>query len=464
MRGEALDHAQISQKVPLLIQGGRIIDPSEGIDTVGDLLIRDGTIHGVASDIGAIDDAQIVSAKGMIVCPGFVDLHCHLREPGLEHKETIETGTQAAAAGGFTTVCAMPNTSPPCDSRSAVEYILRQAHETGSVHVLPIGCVTKGSNGLELAEMGELAEAGAVGFSDDGNPIANPNIMRQALSYSRSFGLPIINHCEVSPLSAGGSMNEGWISTRLGLRGIPATAEENMVDRDVSLAKLTGGRLHIAHASTAGTVDLIRRSKSDASITCEVTPHHLTLTEESILGNLHNPGNLAQFNPLTAEAYDTSAKVNPPLRSSHDLEALICGLKDGTIDFIATDHAPHSTAEKHCTFEEAACGISVLETALGSLMSLVRNGAITLPLMIEKLSSAPANFLGLDSGTLRVGAPADVTVFDPDVEWVVNASNFISKGKNTPLAGSSLKGKSVLVLVDGEVRYRAGIGPDGDNT
>ena len=444
----------MSQPGTMLVKGGRIIDPAQGVDRIADLLIEEGVVRAIDGRIDPPEGAQVIAAEGLVVCPGFIDAHCHLREPGFEYKETIATGTRAAAAGGFTTVCAMPNTSPPGDNRSVVEYVRRQARETGVVRVLPIGCVTKGSNGLELAEMGELAEAGVVGFSDDGHPVADSNIMRQALSYSLPFGLPIINHCEVPELSAGGSMNEGWVSNRLGVRGIPNAAEENMVARDIGLAELTGGRLHIAHASTAGTVELIRRAKANGErTTCEVTPHHLTLTEEAVLGGGSDPGSSGRFEPLTAKAYDSNAKVSPPLRSRRDVEALVQGLKDGTVDFIATDHAPHSAVEKQCTFEEAANGISGLETALGSLMSLVHAGDVPLPLLIEKLTNAPAGFLGLESGTLKSGAPADVTVFDPDAEWVVNAAGFASKGKNTPLDGATLRGRVLATIVGGEVKY-----------
>jgi dihydroorotase len=390
----------------------------------------------------------------MVVCPGFIDLHCHLREPGFEYKETIATGTLAAARGGFTTVCAMPNTDPVIDSRAMVDFVLQKARDEAAVRVMVIGAVTRGSKGRGLSEMVELAQAGVVGFSDDGHPVADPNIMRQALSYCSSLGLPIINHCEVPELSAGGAMNEGWISTRLGLKGIPGSAEEVMVARDIALAELTGGRLHIAHVSTAGSVALVRRAKEKGlRVTCEVTPHHLTLSDGAVLG-LGGEGR--PFSPLTESAYDTNAKVAPPLRDATDVEALVQGLKDGAIDFIATDHAPHSTVEKLCTFQEAANGISVLETALGSLMSLVHKKNLPLPLLVEKLTAAPARFLGVELGTLKVGAPADVTIFDPDAEWVVDASSFASKGKNTPLDGATLKGRVMATIVGGVVKHEAG--------
>ena len=439
---------------PLLIKGGRIIDPSQDMDVVADLLVEDGLLRGMGTQFAPAEGARIIDATGMVVSPGFIDLHCHLREPGYEDKETIATGTAAAARGGFTTICAMPNTNPAIDSEATVHFVLKTAREEGLVRVLPIGCVTKGSKGKELAEMGELAEAGVIGFSDDGEPVADPNIMRQALSYSSAQGLPVINHCEVPELFRGGSMNEGWVSNRMGIGGIPNSAEEIMVARDIALAQLTGGRLHLAHVSTAGTLELVRQAKEKGLlVTCEVTPHHLTLSDEAVMGN-RNGG--APFDPLTSEAYNTWAKVNPPLRSRADVEAMVQGLQDGTIDFIATDHAPHNQVEKLCTFEEAAFGISVLETALGSLMSRVHGGEINLPLLIEKLTVGPARFLDRsDLGTLKEGAAADITIFNPESEWVVDASRFASKGKNTPLDGATLKGQITLTVVAGEVVYES---------
>lgn len=437
---------------PILIKGGRVVDPSQGIDRIADVAIGDGKILGV--DSGAeLEHAQVIDAAGMIVCPGFIDLHTHLREPGFEYKETIETGTAAAARGGFTTVCAMPNTSPVMDSRSIVDFVLAKAAEEGVVRVLPIGAVTKGSKGKELAEMGELAEAGAIGFSDDGHPVSDDNVMRQALGYASSLGLPIINHAEVTSLSSGGVMNEGWVATRLGLKGIPSSAEEIMVARDIELARLTGGRVHIAHASTAGTIDLVRRGKDDGiDVTCEVTPHHLTLTDEKVMGHLGASGT---FDVLTEAAYDTNSKVAPPLRSREDVEAMLEALSEGVVDFIATDHAPHGTVEKQTTFEDAANGISNLETALGSVMELVHTSSVPLPVLIEKLTASPAGFLGRSNlGTLKTGSLADVTIIDPEIEWVVEPSEFCSKGKNTPLAGSTLKGRVVATVFEGQVVYR----------
>ena len=437
----------------VLIKGGRIIDPAQGIDRVSDLLIRDGLIVGMENSINPPEGTEFFDANGLVVSPGFVDLHCHLREPGLEYKETVATGTLAAAKGGFTTVCAMPNTEPTMHTRATVEYVLEKARSEGAVRVLPIGCVTKGSEGVELSEMAELAEAGCIGFSDDGHPVADGNIMRQALSYAAGLELPIINHCETPDLFRGGHMNEGWVANRLGIQGAPNSAEETMVARDISLAELTGGHVHLAHISTKGTLDLVRNAKERGiKVTCEVTPHHLTLTDEAVMGNQAG----GRFEALGTSAYDTYAKVNPPLRAQSDMAAMAAGLVDGTIDVIATDHAPHGRIEKLCTFEEAAMGISVLETALGSVLSLVHAGQITLPLAIEKLTSAPANHLGRsDIGTLRVGAAADVTVFDPDAEWTVDAEKFVSKGKNSPLHGATLKGRPVTTFVGGQPAYRA---------
>ena len=443
----------------LLIKGGRLIDPSQGIDGIADLLVENGVVSGIAQHIDPPEHAEVIDATGMVVCPGFIDVHCHLREPGFEDKETIATGTLAAARGGFTTVCAMPNTNPTMDTASTLEYVLRKARDEAAVRVLPIGCVTKQSKGAELAEMGELAEAGAIGFSDDGNPVVNSNIMRQALSYSSALGLPIINHCEEPSLFHGGSMNEGWISNRLGIKGIPNSAEDIMVARDINLAELTGGRYHVAHLSTAGALELVRRAKDRGmtNVTAEVTPHHLTLTDEAILGRTADGSNgSGAYAPLTSAAYDTTAKVNPPLREQADMEAMIQGLRDGVIDLIATDHAPHNRTDKECTFHEAAFGISTLETALGQLMALVHSGAIDLPLLIEKMTLAPARFLRrTDIGTLKQGAPADITIIDPETEWVVDTAQFASKGKNTPLQGATLKGHVHATLLEGQIVYQS---------
>ena len=427
---------------PLLIQGGRIIDPSQEIDVTGSLLIADGTILWLGKGEAAPPqpDYDVLNAQGLIVCPGFIDFHCHLRQPGFEEKETIATGTRAATKGGFTTICCMPNTNPPLDNQTTIEFIKSKSASEGVVRVLPIGCISKGRKGEELAEMGELASAGVIAFSDDGEPVTNSHLMRQALDYSRAFDLPIIDHCEDKALTEGGQMNEGIISTKLGLRGIPDAAEEIAIARDLALAQLTSGRLHIAHVTTEGSVELIRRAKEkEIKVTAEVTPHHLTLTEERVIG------------------YDTNAKVNPPLRTKRDIQALIQGLNDNTIDIIATDHAPHTEADKLCEFDLAPFGISGLETALGSLMSLVHDREISLVTLIAKLTHEPARIIGNKYGklgTLATGASADVTLFDPALEWVVEPKAFASKGRNTPLAGERLKGKVMATILQGKLVYK----------
>jgi dihydroorotase len=423
----------------LLIRGGRIIDPSQGINVVGDLFISEGKIAWLSTQPAEPlpENHQVIQARGMVVCPGFIDLHCHLRQPGFEEKETIATGTRAAAKGGFTTVCCMPNTKPPVDKAAVVEYIKSVVAKEGIVRVLPIGCITEGREGSELADFGELSVSGAAAFSDDGSPVMDSSIMRRALEYSQTSGLPIIDHCEDLAFSQDGVMNEGLLATKLGLKGMPTAAEESMVARDIRLARLVGGRLHIAHVSTAGSVKLIRSAKEEGiSITAEVTPHHLTLTEEAVVG------------------YNTNAKVNPPLRTAEDVEALISGLKDGVLDAIATDHAPHTAKDKDCDFTTAAFGISGFETALGSLMGLVHRGKLDLVTLISKLTHEPASFLRRsDLGTLKPGSLADVVIFDPNAEWAVNPDEFVSKGKNTPLAGAVLKGKVIATVYGGVVVY-----------
>jgi len=427
----------------LLIHGGHIIDPSQGVDQVGDLLIAEGKIVQIGSTV-TLRKAQNLDATGLVVCPGFIDLHCHLREPGFEDKETIATGTKAAALGGFATVCCMANTNPPLDSPSAVALVKRKASKDSLVAVLPIGCITKGRKGDELTDMAGLAEAGVVAFSDDGDPVASSQLMHRAMEYSRDLGLPIIDHCEDKTLSNNGIINEGQMSAKLNLKGIPAAAEEVMVARDLTLAKLTKARLHIAHVSTKGSVELIRRAKEEGiSVTAEVTPHHLTLTEERIAGESSN------------KTFDTNAKVNPPLRTKEDVQALIKGLKDGVIDAIATDHAPHTLADKNCGPELAAFGISGFETALGCLMSLVHQGAISLTQLISKLTCEPAKVIGRNGelGTLKAGAPANITILDPEREWIVNSRNFASKGKNTPYDGYKFKGKVMATIANSRIIY-----------
>lgn len=431
----------------ILITGGRLIDPGQGLDETADLLISNGKVLWIGRGKPPEKPEETFSARGMVVCPGFIDLHCHLREPGFEVKETIATGTRAAARGGFTTVCCMPNTQPSLDSQAVVEFVLNKAAKEGVVRVLPVGCITRGRQGQELSEMAELAHAGVIGFSDDGRSVENSSLLRHAMEYSLNFGLPIIEHCEDLILTRGGAMNEGQIALRLGLPGMPAVAEDNIVARDIALAELTGARLHIAHVSTRGSVELVRRAKQKGlPVTAEVTPHHLTLTEERVLGG---EGALPHL------AYDTNAKVNPPLRTRQDIEALLRGLKDGTIDAIATDHAPHTREDKMVEFASAEFGISGLETALGSLMGLVHVGQLSLNELIATLTTGPARIIGREGlGNLKSGSPADITIFDPEAEWVVETEKFASKGKNTPLAGMVLKGKVVATLVGGEVAYQ----------
>jgi dihydroorotase len=427
----------------LLIHGGHIIDPSQGIGQTGDLLIAEGKIVQAGGTI-IPGEAKNLDASGLVVCPGFIDLHCHLREPGFEDKETIATGTKAAAIGGFATVCCMANTEPPLDTPAAVDWVKQKTSRDSLVAVLTIGCITKARKGEELTDMAELAEAGVVAFSDDGNPVASSQLMHRAMEYSRDLELPIIDHCEDKTLSDNGIINEGQMSAKLGLKGIPAAAEEVMVARDLTLAKQTRARLHIAHASTKGSVELIRRAKEEGiSVTAEVTPHHLTLTEERIMGKASN------------ESFDTNAKVNPPLRTKEDVEALIKGLKDGVIDAIATDHAPHTLADKSCGLKLATFGISGLETAFGCLMSLVHKREMSLAMLLSKLTCEPAKVIGRNAelGTLRAGAPANITILDPDREWIVNSRNFASKGKNTPYDGHKFKGKVMATIVSGRIVY-----------
>ena len=439
-------------KRPLLIHGGRIIDPSRSIDAIGDLVVRDGVIEacGMIPADDVPQECDSMDARGLVVCPGFIDIHCHLREPGYEHKETIATGTRAAARGGFTTVCAMPNTMPAIDNASVVEWVQRKAAAEGVVRVLPVGCVSKGRKGRELAEMEELAQAGVVAFTDDGSPVQDATLMRLALSYSCDLGRPVMEHCQDLHLSGHGVMNEGWTATRLGLAGIPAAAEEVMAARDIALARLTGGRLHLAHVSTAGTVELVRRAKDEGlRVTAEVCPHHLVLDDRWVMGG---------DSPVipSVEYYDTHTKVYPPLREERDAEALLEGLVDGTIDCIATDHAPHDFASKMCTYQDAEFGISVLETALGSLMGLVHSGAIGMPLLVQRLTLGPAQVLGgemVEYATLAPGSVADVALIDPEREWVVDTGAFASKGRNTPFHGAGFRGKVVGTMVGGNVVY-----------
>ena len=422
----------------VLLRGGRIIDPSQDIDEVGDVLLRGGLVEAHGRSLGTPDDAEVIECEGAIIAPGFIDVHCHLREPGREDVETIATGARAAAAGGFTAVCAMPNTEPVTDNQAAVGFILRQAMRAGAARVYPIGAISLGQRGEQLAEFGEMVGAGAVAVSDDGKPVASAHLMRTALEYAQSFAIPVIDHCEEPTLASGGAMNEGIVSARLGVKGIPAEAEEVMVARDILLARLTGGHVHLAHMSTHGSVELIRWGKAQGvRVTAEVTPHHLTLTENA------------------CEGYDTHAKMNPPLRTAEDLQALRDAVRDGTIDVIATDHAPHHYDAKEREFADAPFGIVGLETALGVLVTdLVHTGIIDLPVLVDRLACAPARLFGLPGGSLARGAPAHVTVFDPDLEWVVDPTTFVSKGRNTPYTDRLLRGRAMATIVDGHVISR----------
>jgi len=422
----------------IFLKNGRIIDPASNMDMKAGLLIREGKIDWIGEGTPPGDDNYvIIDVDGCIVCHGFIDLHCHLRQPGYEEAETIATGTRAAAKGGFTTVCCMPNTNPPIDSPEMVRYIYQTAAAQGKIRVMPIACVTIGRQGEEIVDMNELELAGACAFSDDGAPVTSPDIMRQALLYSHDFGIPIMDHCENMFLSQGGQVNFGPVAAKLELRGIPAEAEELIVKRNLDLARETGGHIHICHVSTAGSVELIRAAKQqNVPVTAEATPHHLTLTEDIVLEQ------------------KTMAKVNPPLRSAADRKALVAGLNEGVIDAVATDHAPHKASDKNCRFEDAAFGISGFETALSSLVGLVMKSEIGLNTLIESLTVAPARILGYSKfGVLETGLPAEITVFDLHREWTVNPAEFVSKGKNTPLAGKKMHGKVMLTIYNGEVVY-----------
>ena len=439
----------------ILIRGPRIIDPGQGLDQSGNILVRDGVILAVGPSAfgSAPEGSRIIEASGLVASPGFIDMHCHLRVPGFEHKETIATGTRAAAHGGFTTLCCMPNTQPAIDRGHVIDDLQQRFRDEAVVRVYPIGCVTKGRQGEELAPFDELAAAGAVAFSDDGDPVYDPNLMRMALARSLDLCLPISNHCQERSLSREGVMADGSIARRLGLPGIPAAAEESMMARDISLAEETGGRLHLAHVSSAGTIPLLRRARElGLNVTAEVCPHHLTITDRWVLG-----ARGAEPEMEDSLSYDTFTKVYPPLRSQRDVDALVEGLADGLIDCIATDHAPHDQASKQCGYEEAAFGISVLETALGSALQLVHQGRLTLPSLVERMTVGPAKALGTgftDLATLGPGTPADIVLFDPDLDWVVDTSEFESKGRNTPLQGTSLKGRVVATLVGGRIVYQ----------
>jgi len=425
----------------LLIRNGRVIDPANGVDGVQDVLVQDGLIAQTGRNIerAAWEGAEVLDATGKVVCPGLIDIHVHLREPGYEYKETVQTGTRAAAAGGFTAVCCMANTEPVNDTRAVTDYILAKARAEGAVRVYPIGAVTRGLGGKELAELAELAEAGCVAFSDDGKPVMNAELYRRAMEYTLPFGCPVISHAEDTTLSHGACMNEGVVSTALGLKGAPAAAEDTMVARDIQLAELTGAHVHIAHLSSAGAVRLVRDAKSrGVRVTAEATPHHLVLTDEAVRG------------------YDPNTKMNPPLRTRQDVDALVGALADGTIDCVATDHAPHASSEKEGEYDRAAFGIIGLETAVSVLLDrLVRPGVIDLPTLIARMSSAPARLLNLPGGTLAAGAPADITIVDPNRELTIDPSAFRSRSRNTPFGGFEAVGAPVATIVGGRIMWRA---------
>ncbi|MCH6580882.1 MAG: dihydroorotase [Nitrospinae bacterium] len=424
----------------LIIKNGRVIDPANNLDGEYDVLIDKGLIQAVAprGKISAKDagSAKIIDAKDCVVAPGFMDMHVHFREPGFEYKETIETGCDSAAAGGFTTVAMMPNTNPVNDNRSVTELMISRARAHGKIQALPIGAITRGLKGETLSDMGDLKEAGVIAFSDDGRPVMNNQVMRHALEYSRMFDLPLIQHSEILDLTKGGCMNESRVSTELGLKGMPTEAEDIMVYRDIALLQKTGGRLHVAHISSGESVELVRRAKAQGlAVTCEVAPHHFTLTDESVRG------------------YDTNTKMSPPLRTQRDIDAIKAGLKDGTIDIIATDHAPHDLVDKQADYHSACFGIVGLETALPLSLRLVDEKILTLPQLVAKLTSRPAEIFKLDQGGLSVGKQADVVVFDPHHEYTVEASRFKSKSKNSPFDGWPVRGQVRHTIFNGKVVF-----------
>jgi len=431
--------------VDILIRGGRVIDPAQGIDRHLDVWIVDGKVAELGTDIRApLQHAhgdpstapRIIEAQGCVVAPGFLDMHVHLREPGFEHKETIATGLAAAAAGGFTAVAAMANTKPVNDTPAVTEFVLRRAAAVRGTRLFPIGAVSVGLAGEELAEIGGMHKAGIVGLSDDGMPVMNPRLMRRAMEYGRMLELPILSHCEDHRLAAGGVMHEGVVSTALGLLGVPAVAENVMVYRDIQLAALTGAHLHIQHVSTAEAVDLVRRAKDQGiTVTAEACPHHFTLTHEAVLG------------------YDTNTRVNPPLRTAADVEAIKAGLQDGTIDVIASDHAPHHVSEKEQEYAAAPSGMIGLETSVGLSLRLYHEGILSLPQLIAKYTVHPASVLSVPHGTLRVGSSADVTILDPDYAYEVEAATLRSRSKNSPFLGWRLRGAAVVTIVSGEVIF-----------
>ena len=425
----------------LCIQGGIVIDPGH-VNGRADVLIQDGNILEVGfpltNPLCQDSSVTIVNADGWIVSPGLVDLHCHLREPGFEYKETIATGAASAVAGGFTTICCMPNTQPVNDNAAITKFMLAQGQEAGKARVFPIGAITKKSEGEELADIGELVDAGCVAISDDGRPVMNSLVMRRALEYAKAFGIPVVDHCEDLHLTDGGCMNEGMVSTELGMPGIPDASEEVMVARNLALADLTGVHVHLAHLSTARSVELVRHAKGQGlPVSAEVCPHHFSITEEAV------------------RCYNSNAKMNPPLRTDEDVQALKQGLVDGTIDAIATDHAPHALQEKQLEFDTAPFGIVGFETALPLTLRLVHEGVLSLEQALDKLTRSPAQLFHLPVGNLQPGSHADIVVFDPHEEWVVDPTKFFSKSQNTPFGGWTVKGKVKMTLVDGRMVYDA---------
>jgi dihydroorotase len=420
------------------ISGGRVIDPSQGIDRVTDVFLGRGRVLSVGEGYEEAD--VVVDARGMIVCPGLIDVHVHLREPGNEEDETIATGARAALAGGCTSVACMPNTRPALDSQGAAEFVVLQARRAGFANVYPVGAVSKGREGIELAELGQLVAGGAVAFTDDGAPVASASLMRRALQYSKMFDRCIMQHCQVLELTVGGVMNEGFESMKLGLGGMPAAAEDIMVARDIRLAEITGGRLHIQHISTERAVELVREGKRrGVNVTAEACPHHFTLTDDNL------------------RTFDSNFKMNPPLRTKDDIDAVIGGLRDGTIDLLATDHAPHAREKKMRELDQAPFGIVGLETLIPiTVLGLIEPGHLTWPEVIRKLTVEPAKLLNIPKGTLRPGADADVTIIDPETTWTIDPAAFHSKSKNTPYGGWIVRGRAHTVIVAGEVRHTLG--------
>jgi dihydroorotase len=421
----------------LLIKNGRVIDPASGTDMLADVLTQDGVIAAAGANLEAAG-AEVLDATGLIVAPGFIDMHVHLREPGFEHAETIETGARAAAAGGFTSICCMPNTLPVNDNATVTSYIIERARKLAITNVFPIGAITKNSAGEELSAIGSMKAAGVVAISDDGRPVMNARVMRRAMEFARSFNLPVIDHCEDLNLSAGGDMHEGYESVRLGLRGIPASSEDVMVARDILLAQVTGARFHVAHISTRNSIAMVAYAKQRGlPVTCEVTPHHFALTDAQML------------------PYDSNFKMKPPLRTAGDIAALLDGMVAGAVDVIATDHAPHPGSEKMQEFEKCPFGIIGLETALGlSLEHLVHTGKIPLTRLIAILTTGPAGVLHLNRGTLAVGAPADITIFSTDMQWTYDVNQSLSKSRNSPFDGHTFRGGPVATIVNGAIVWR----------